>query len=127
MKLLSMTDFVLAKNTTVNTPAEYSYHAFLECLRYATFLDKELKIEMLASVNGTSQDLVLFKGFEVTKDDIYLDFKLKDLEFSYDTAGEMYSCMGEDINLGTIEHLLRFANAYLVDLELTDVALEMLK
>lgn len=125
MKLISMTDFVLSKNIKC-TPMQ-GYKSFLDCINYAQFLDKELKIEMLASVNGSSEDLVLFTGFEVTKDDIYLDFKLKDLEFSYDTAGEMYSCMGEDINLGTVEHLLRFANAYLVDLELTDVALDILK
>lgn len=125
MKLLSMTDFVLAKNIKC-TPMQ-GYKSFLDCIKHAQFLDKELKIEMLAPFNSSSEDLVLFKGFEVTKDDIYLDFKLKDLDFSYNTVDEMFHCMGEDINLGTIEHLLRFADVYGVDLELTDVALEMLK
>ena len=124
MKLISMTDFVLAKNMEINTPAEA---AFLSCARYAQFLRKELIPEVLASFDGSNENLVLFKGFTITKDDSYLDLKINGFEFVYNCAEEVFEFMSEEMNLSTIEQLYRFFDANIVELELTEVALQMLK
>ncbi len=128
MKLIPMTDFVQIRNLKSNSTNEAIKNAFNEIQLYASFLDQELKMEMLASVNGSDEKLILFKGFTVSKDENDLIFKCKDFEFRYDAENGMYqSYLCEDMYMGTVEDLMRYAGCFLVDMELTDVALEQLK
>lgn len=122
-----MIDYVLQRTEDLEAAPDSLFREELENVqRYANFLNSELKLEMLATVDGSSPELIIFTGFEATKDEDGLNFKCGDMEFSYDDGiFTSYMCEG-DFYMGTIEDIIRFAGSFLVSLELNENGVQMI-
>lgn len=131
MKLKSMIDYVLERTEDLGAAPESLFREELENVkRYANFLNSEFRPEMLAQFNGSTEEQIIFKSFEVSEDkeEKCFVFKCNNFEFNYYPEDGMFSSfIYEDMHLGTIEDFHRFADNCLEELHLNENGLMLIE